>query len=85
MRHKVRDTLVEDRPEEHVAEDECSHYWIIEAANGPRSSGVCKFCGVKKEFLNSIPQYSNVAKRHTNPLELPEMPDVEFDEEQNSS
>ena len=82
MRHKMRDVLVKDRPGEHVA-DECSHYWIIEVASGPTSEGVCKFCGAKKEFLNSMPEYSGVLSRHTSPLELPILPDIDFDEEQN--
>ena len=79
MRHEVSDV-----PEEHVAKGECRHYWIIEGANGPISRGVCKFCGVEKEFLNSLPD-STVVKRNIHPFELPELPDVEFDKEQNKS
>ena len=82
MRDKVKNTLVKDKPEERVAEDGCRHYWIIESANGSTSKGVCKFCGVKKEFFNSIPEQSNMVRRHTNPFDLPEMSSVEFDEEQ---
>ena len=33
---------------------ECSHYWIIESANGPLSRGVCQFCQQVKEFENSM-------------------------------
>lgn len=32
----------------------CRHYWLIEEANGPTSSGVCKYCGGKKEFYNAF-------------------------------
>jgi len=35
---------------------ECSHHWIIGSPNGPTSWGQCKYCGAKKEFLNSIPE-----------------------------
>jgi hypothetical protein len=35
----------------------CHHYWIIGKASGPTSRGVCKYCGVKKEFSNLIPDY----------------------------
>ena len=81
MGHEVKKILVKDKPEERVAEDECRHYWMLEIADGPTSRGVCKFCGAKKQFLNSIPGQSNMVKHHANPFELPEMPDVEFDEE----
>ena len=32
----------------------CRHYWIIEAAEGPVSQGVCQNCQDIKEFQNSI-------------------------------
>lgn len=28
------------------------HHWRIEEANGPRSTGVCKYCGAEKVFKN---------------------------------
>ena len=79
MKNKVKNVI-----KERVAKDECSHYWIIEGAKGRTSKGVCKFCGAEKEFRNSI-QVFTAGKRNTNSLELPEMPDVKFDGEQNSS
>ena len=82
MRDKVKNTLVKDKPEERVAEDECRHYWIIAIADGSTSIGVCKFCGAKKQFLNSMPEQSNMVRHHANPFDLPEMSSVEFDEEQ---
>ena len=30
----------------------CRHYWRIEAPNGIKSMGVCKYCGEEKEFTN---------------------------------
>jgi hypothetical protein len=35
------------------AASECRHHWIIESPQGATSWGVCKLCGVKKEFPNS--------------------------------
>jgi hypothetical protein len=33
------------------------HYWIIEASQGPKSSGYCKLCGATRDdFANSIPE-----------------------------
>ncbi|MFC1990549.1 hypothetical protein ACFLU9_00150 [Chloroflexota bacterium] len=83
MRYKNRNIAVKDRPEEHLAKEGCRHCWIIELANGPTSEGVCKFCGAIKVFLNSIPDYSSMAKGNASPLGLPKMPDVEFDKERN--
>ena len=34
---------------------ECRHHWIIESPNGPTSQGVCKLCGERGEFRNSMP------------------------------
>lgn len=31
---------------------QCSHYWIIEAAVGPMSNGVCNMCGEERLFTN---------------------------------
>ena len=35
-----------------VATSHHFHHWRIEEANGPRSMGVCKYCGVEKTFKN---------------------------------
>ena len=32
----------------------CQHHWLIEAPEGPSSKGLCKKCGAKREFLNSL-------------------------------
>ena len=32
----------------------CSHYWVIEKAQGPASIGECTLCGEKKEFKNFL-------------------------------
>ena len=31
---------------------DCVHYWIIEAADGPHSDGVCQRCGAGRQFNN---------------------------------
>ena len=33
---------------------QCRHHWIIEAAEGPLSQGVCQNCREVKDFQNSI-------------------------------
>ena len=33
----------------------CVHFWLIEPANGPKSHGRCRLCGVERDFLNWIP------------------------------
>ena len=35
----------------------CRHYWVIEVAAGPVSSGVCKACKLAKVFKNYIEQH----------------------------
>lgn len=32
----------------------CRHYWLIESPQGPTSMGMCKLCGARKEFSNSV-------------------------------
>ena len=32
----------------------CVHHWVIEAAEGAKSRGVCKHCGEIREFDNYI-------------------------------
>ena len=78
MRQKVK-----EEKRENVANNQCRHYWIIEVANGPKSRGVCRYCGETKDFLNSMPDFT-VPKRKNNPLELPEMPEVELDDDSKS-
>jgi len=50
------DASVEVVEAEEVEEEEsdCCHHWVIESPNGPTSNGVCKVCGVIREFKNSI-------------------------------
>ena len=32
----------------------CRHHWLIQAADGPTSTGVCRICGETKDFNNYI-------------------------------
>lgn len=32
----------------------CQHYWVIEAAAGPVSRGICKLCQLVREFKNTV-------------------------------
>ena len=59
MRHRVH-TIARQKPAFDTTKNNgtCVHYWLIDPAEGRISRGVCKFCGVKREFLNSIPEYS---------------------------
>ena len=40
--------------ERSAPEPKCRHFWIIEGVTGSTSRGVCKFCGVQKEFKNYL-------------------------------
>jgi len=80
MRHKVK---VKEETREYAAKNQCHHYWIIEIADGPKSRGVCQYCGETRDFLNTIPGFT-VTKRNTHPLDLPEMTEVEPDDDSKS-
>ena len=32
----------------------CRHHWLIQAADGPTSSGVCRICGEVRDFNNYV-------------------------------
>ena len=80
MRNKAK---VEERTKNDTAHNRCHHYWVIEVAHGPKSKGVCKYCGEVKYFLNTMPDF-NALKRGAHPLNLPKMPEVDLDEESKS-
>jgi len=75
---KVKEEIREYRPVE-----DCHHFWIIESANGPKSRGVCKYCGERREFFNTIPDI-NSPKRKGSPLDLPMVEKVKLEKESNS-
>lgn len=42
--------------------DDCVHKWSIDSPSGSLSVGVCRVCGIQREFKNSI-EYSNWTSR----------------------
>ena len=32
----------------------CRHHWLIQAADGPISNGICRICGETREFKNYV-------------------------------
>ena len=41
----------------------CVHHWVIESPSGRESAGVCKRCGLTRNFANAT---ENVMWEHTN-------------------
>jgi hypothetical protein len=41
----------EAQPQE--ANPTCAHHWVIATPNGETSQGVCKICGLERQFPNS--------------------------------
>ncbi len=33
---------------------DCQHHWLIQAADGPTSPGVCRVCGEGRDFKNYV-------------------------------
>lgn len=46
----------------------CHHHWVIEAANGPMSRGVCRLCQEVREFENSINESRWKVESRANPV-----------------
>ena len=61
----------------------CRHYWVIEAASGPTSRGVCKICGEKRVFHNSWTN-SSYGGKDARIFDLPNMLDSEEEEQEDS-
>jgi len=76
---------VKEKTEKITARDTCGHHWKIEEAQGPTSRGVCKLCGMEREFLNTMPEGYPALARDKRVLKLPEMQGVDFDEEKSKS
>ena len=45
-------SIINHPPLEKTVNQNCCHYWRIEAIDGRRSKGVCKYCGAEMEFIN---------------------------------
>ena len=52
------DMILHEEVREEVLEEQrvssCRHHWMIETANGPTSTGICRNCREIKEFTNSL-------------------------------
>ena len=48
---------VETTVRETPAPAACAHHWVIASPNGATSKGVCKRCGLEKDFPNSAEDY----------------------------
>ena len=83
MKERVK-VRTEEKETTEQTKPQCGHYWVIEVANGPTSVGECKFCGMKKEFYNAFPDFNPLRRSHTNPMVLPELPEVEVEKESKS-
>ncbi len=33
---------------------QCGHYWLIDSPGGPTSKGVCRLCGIERQFRNYL-------------------------------
>ena len=42
----------------------CTHHWVIDAANGHTSRGVCQLCNEVREFENSFHKSSWMPAKH---------------------
>lgn len=51
MVQQVEVSTVQEVPEGSLV---CSHHWLIQAADGPTSNGVCRICGETREFNNYV-------------------------------
>ena len=54
----------------------CRHYWLIQAAMGPESPGVCRTCGETRDFKNYVEGAGWGDSRLSNRSETQEFADV---------
>ena len=82
-----RPKAISEEPEVKTQEIEsdggCRHYWLIESANGPTSTGFCKYCGVERVFHNSPPEYA-FSKRQVDKSVTPVTPPRKVNAERKS-
>ena len=50
----VQETLTAPVPESEAPVLACAHYWVIQPADGPFSTGSCRTCGETKDFKNYV-------------------------------
>jgi len=81
MTIKVKSTPA---PAETAVKDRCHHYWVLEQASGPTSRGVCKLCGTEREFDNRSADIW-VEGDISMYFDLPRIPDIELDSDEDDS
>ena len=40
--------------EREVETRQCGHHWLIDSPGGPTSKGVCRLCGIERQFRNCL-------------------------------
>ncbi len=56
----------------------CRHHWLIQAADGPTSNGVCRICGEVREFKNYV-EAATWGDTRLMPAPAPVNPDIVLD------
>ena len=51
MVQQAEKVAVQEVPEVELG---CQHHWLIQAADGPTSPGICRVCGETKDFKNYV-------------------------------
>lgn len=51
MVQQMENVAVQEVPEGVVL---CQHHWVIQAADGPTSPGLCRVCGETRDFKNYV-------------------------------
>ena len=59
----------------------CTHWWLIEPADGETSQGVCKYCGEVQEFTNYLNRFVPMAIA----MHSKKVYDMDFDRMEESS
>ncbi len=55
----------------------CQHFWVIQPAMGPESSGTCRLCGETREFKNYVEGASWGDSRLANRTDARKLADVQ--------
>jgi len=80
MTQRIKERKENKTSEVQSSGDDCSHFWDIEAANGPRSRGVCRLCGKSRIFYNAFPNFNPLKKKNSS-LESTRPDDVVADDD----
>ena len=84
MKYTLKTISKETATSKESATSQCRHYWLIESSKGPTSKGVCKFCGMKRDFNNywsETPPESDTRVSRTRTAEATNVGESESEEE----